>query len=174
MAERIGTRKDERSREKQAKLDDEVRALVITDIMSTKSGRAYIWEKLETCHCFHQSFIPGQADSTAFNEGARSVGLAILADILTSCPDSYILAQRESNERSTITERRRSPDIDGRDSGPVLDASAGGEADGTGDSETSSRSGEDPFNGPVPIGYAEDAEVRRRILGDGRGKDTSH
>lgn len=165
MADQLGTRKDERLREKEAKLATEVRALVITDIMSTPSGRAYIWDLLAQCRIFHQTFTPNPL-VTAFNEGARSVGLAILGDILTSCPDSYVLAQRESHVRSAAaTERRSSPIHVGGDSGSIPDPGLGSEADGTGSPEDLDR-GQDGHvyngGGQVPIGYDLNDEVRRR------------
>lgn len=167
MADQLGIRKSERAREKQAKLDAEVRALVITDIMSTPSGRAYIWDKLTACHCFHQSFTPDPL-TTAFNEGARSIGLAILADITEACPDHYITAMRESNDRSATLERRSSTLANRGDSGSIPDPGPGGPeaSDGIGEDSGGTEAGPgDQFyrsDAEAPIGYLDNEAVRQR------------
>jgi|SRR5882724_8576907 len=118
-------RKSIRRLEKQAAIVDAQRAAVIHNTMSTIEGRQWLWDVLATCHCFSSTFN-GDALQSAFAEGQRSIGLAILADIMLACPDYYIQAMRESNERSSIAsaraatdERRRSEDLDWGDSRPV-------------------------------------------------------
>lgn len=109
-------RKDIRQLEKQAKVDAAARAEVLTQLMKSTAGRAYIWDLLTQCQCFATTFTPEPAVS-AFNEGRRSVGLAILSDIMSACPDSYITAAREANARSAVSERRVSEGFSRDDSG---------------------------------------------------------
>jgi hypothetical protein len=111
-------RKSIRRLEKQAKLADANRRAVITSLMSTAFGREWMWDVLAQCHCFATTFN-GDALQSAFMEGQRAIGLAIISDIMLACPDQYIQAMRESNERSSLDERRSSPESDGRDSGSV-------------------------------------------------------
>ena len=115
-------RKSIRRKEKASKLAESNRRAVITSLMSTAFGREWIWDILASCHCFATTFS-GDALTSAFAEGERNVGLRLLSDILTACPDQYIQAQRESNERSSLDERRSSPVSDGGDSGSGSDDS---------------------------------------------------
>jgi hypothetical protein len=111
-------RKSIRRLEKAAKLADAQRRQVITDLMSTTFGREWMWDVLSRCHCFSTTFN-GDALASAFAEGQRAIGLSLLSDIMIACPDQYITAMRESNDRSTTDERRSSTESDGRDSGPI-------------------------------------------------------
>lgn len=91
-------RKSIRRKEKSSHLADIQRREVITSVMSTSFGRQWIWDQLAEAHIFTTTFN-GDALQSAFQEGQRSRGLALLADILLACPDQYITAMRESNER---------------------------------------------------------------------------
>ena len=116
MPTNAADRKDIRRLEKQARLADRQRQEVITSIMSTLAGRQWLWDKLSECHLFITTFN-GDALQSAYMEGQRAVGLSMLSDIMIACPDQYIQAMRESNERSATNERRSSPQPDGGDSG---------------------------------------------------------
>ncbi len=126
-------RKSIRRRQKAAALADLNRREVVTSLMSTTSGREWVWNILASCHIFHTTFAPGQPDIVSFNEGQRSIGLALLDDILLTCPDLYLTAQRESNARSTLDEQRSSPLPDGGDLGssPTDDDASGNGHDPT-------------------------------------------
>jgi hypothetical protein len=126
MPPNAADRKSIRRLEKAAKLADEQRRQVISNLMSTFIGREWMWNILSSCGVFSTTFIMGAPDASAFNEGRRSVGLQLITDIMASCPDQYIQAQRESNERSSLDERRSSAESDGGDSGSVPDDSAAG------------------------------------------------
>lgn len=93
-------RKSIRAKEKSSKLADQNRREVLVGIMSTTFGREWIWNLLERAHIFRTSFTPDPY-LTAFNEGERNQGQLLLNDIMEACPDLYILAQRENNERRT-------------------------------------------------------------------------
>lgn len=138
MSLNAADRKSVREAEKAARLADRQRREVITSIMSTPAGRAWLWDTLSTCHIFVTTFIP-DSNASAFQEGRRSVGLSLLADIMASCPDYYIQAMRESNERyitnsvrdsaasasdDPASERPGSPLTDGGDSGALADPDA--------------------------------------------------
>ena len=91
-------RKSIRRKEKAARLADVQRREVIANVMSTSFGRQWIWDLLASCHIFATTFTT-DPQQTAFQEGQRNVGLSLLADIMAYCPDQYIQAMRESNER---------------------------------------------------------------------------
>src|SRR2546421_147521 len=105
MPDNAADRKQIRRKEKAAKLADAQRREVITNLMSTSFGREWMWDVLAGCHCFATTFN-GDALASAFAEGERNVGLRLLADILVACPDQYIQAMRESNDRNSLNERR--------------------------------------------------------------------
>lgn len=130
-------RKSIRKQEKAARLAERQRHEVITQIMSTTFGRAWFWDYLSSAHCFATTHVPGDALGSAFQEGRRSLGLELLSDILSACPDAYIQAMRESNERhhsnnrspdpddsAALAERRSGPLLDGGDSGALADQDA--------------------------------------------------
>lgn len=116
MSDNAADRKDVRRREKESRFADLARREVLHSLMSTEPGRRWVWTTLASCHCFTTTFN-GDALQSAFQEGQRAVGLSILADILSHCPDLYLQAQRESNVRDTASERRSSPNPDGGDHG---------------------------------------------------------
>lgn len=130
-------RKSIRQQEKSARLAGVRQREVVTQVMSTEAGRHFMWDYLASAALFHTTFN-GDALQSAFAEGRRSLGLELLAIIMTHCPDQYIQAQRESHERSILAdtiERRDSGDPAALGSGPVDPAegpageSAGAEAD---------------------------------------------
>ena len=53
----------------------------IIKLMELQRGRRWIFNLIhEICHAGQSSHVPGDSDSTAFNEGARVVALAVEAD----------------------------------------------------------------------------------------------
>lgn len=94
-AERLHVRRAAKASAVAQSLDDSV----VRELMSTPLGRAWIWRKLEACHVFASSFAADDR-TTSFNEGQRSIGLALISDVMRACPDYYLLAMRESDERS--------------------------------------------------------------------------
>ena len=119
-------RKSIRKAEKASRLADRARQEVIVNLMSTTFGRAWLWDILTSCHVFGQTFSPDPL-MTAFAEGRRAVGLALLADVMSACPDQYITAAREANvrhnsdDRSSVTQLTGSPNTDGGVEGRVAD-----------------------------------------------------
>lgn len=113
-------RKDIRAAEKSSKVAEASRQSVLVGLMSTIEGRAYVFADLEFCHVFVDPFT-GDALAEAFQKGVRTVGLKLLADLMTYAPDQFILAMREANERRTANELARSSDRNRGDQGPVDD-----------------------------------------------------
>lgn len=73
-------------------------------VMSTPEGRSFVWDVLASTGLFRQSYVP-DSNGTAFNEGQRSVGLRMYADLETHCPEQYLLMQREAVQRAQIERR---------------------------------------------------------------------
>lgn len=119
MIDNAADRKAIRVKEKAARLAERERGDVIRNLMSTTHGRRYLWDKLGEAHVFATSFSSDPL-AMAFNEGERNFGLRLLNEITRWCPEQFIQAMRESNERhisddsSASSEHSRGED-DGRD-----------------------------------------------------------
>lgn len=111
-------RKDIRQAEKAAKAVEASRQSVLVGLMSTIEGRAYVYADLEFCRVFVDPFT-GDALAEAFQKGIRTVGLKLLADLMSYTHDQFILAMREANERRTATELARDSNGDRGDQGSV-------------------------------------------------------
>ena len=107
-------RKDIRRAEKESRQVDRRRGEVITALMSTTAGRAYVWSELEANHVFHSSFAD-LALRMAFLEGERNVGLRLIDTIMEWCPDEFILMWRENRAREYSRQQPGSEDRDGGD-----------------------------------------------------------
>ena len=64
-------------------------------VLSTVNGRRLIWRYLCSCGIYKQS-ADVSGSWTYFNEGKRSVGNMMLADIMECMPDAYITMMKES------------------------------------------------------------------------------
>lgn len=131
-APNASNRKSIRAAEKAARIRDRERREIITQIMVSSPGRAWLWDRLSECNIFSTTHT-ADPYASAFQEGRRSVGLSLLADIMAYCPDQFIQAMREQNERhirpdpdpvdaTPLAERRGGPVADGGDSGAVTDS----------------------------------------------------
>lgn len=70
---------------------------VVYTIMSTKSGREWMYSLLGSCHCFSSSFT-GEAFSMAFKEGERNIGLMLTAQIMKAAPEEFVLMLKEQTK----------------------------------------------------------------------------
>jgi hypothetical protein len=120
-------RKSIRAQEKAGLIADRSRREVIGQIMSTAPGRAWLWDTLSTCSIFITTHNPDPYIAS-FNEGRRSVGLALLADIMAHCPDQYIEAMREANVRHISHDRSTS--VDPATADPLAERPSGEITDG--------------------------------------------
>ena len=134
-------RRDVKTAQKQAKVQEQQRKEDVNGIMSVEPGRKWMCELLEHCHIFSTSYSDVTA-RMAFMEGQREVGILLLTDIMGACPDQYVLMMRERNERSSTDDIRFSrpgrggEDTDGRHSDPDADnRSEGDDAPDIDDSE---------------------------------------
>jgi len=66
-------------------------------VMSDSRGRRVLWRLLEQAGVFRLSYT-GEAQSTAFNEGQRNIGLRLLAECLEAAPEKYALMQTENSK----------------------------------------------------------------------------
>ena len=82
-----------KQRAKQRAANDDA---VLKSILATTNGRAWFWRILASCHLFGVSF-DSDALRMSFREGERNVGNRLLAQLMRSYPDSFILMMRENN-----------------------------------------------------------------------------
>lgn len=67
-------------------------------VMGTPEGRRFVWQLISDAGVFKTSFVASDPSATAFNEGQRARGLAILARLQDEAPDLYLKAQSEHVE----------------------------------------------------------------------------
>lgn len=68
-------------------------------VMSTPQGRRFWWKLLARSGWCRMSFNPGNPHFTDFNEGARNVGQQFFNDVEQACPEQYLVAMKEANEK---------------------------------------------------------------------------
>lgn len=95
------SRPDVRRLEKEDLRVEAVRREVIVAMMSSHSGREYVWEILTAAHVFATSFSPDPLQM-AFAEGERNFGLRFLDDIIKHCPEQFTTMMEDSNARSSL------------------------------------------------------------------------
>ena len=69
-------------------------------VMNSVLGRKFIWRYLGECGVFRKSFT-GNSE-TFFREGERNIGLKLMADVTDSCPDAYLLMQKEAMKEKEL------------------------------------------------------------------------
>lgn len=69
-------------------------------LMGDPRGRRIVWRQLGAAGVFQSSFDP-TAMNMAFNEGRRSEGLRLLAQIHALCPDLYPTMMKEQSQCPT-------------------------------------------------------------------------
>lgn len=96
--ERLKAEDDARAQLAQNTEDDDFKWL-----MSSRRGRAIVWRLLAEAGTSRISFVPGQPDLTAFNEGNRNYGNKVQSIIQNLCPELYLAMLKEgTNDRKRI------------------------------------------------------------------------
>jgi hypothetical protein len=81
----------QRQKDRSQQLEDDVR-----QVMATANGRRFVWELVDTlCGTFAGSFA-GEPHATSFNEGRRSVGLAVMQQVQRLSPREWVQALAEA------------------------------------------------------------------------------
>lgn len=88
---------EERLRLEKRQADDDTRWL-----MATATGRRIVWRLLVRARVFGSTFDQ-HAGVMSFNEGQRSQGLQILADINRLCPHQYPVMTQENQPKPEET-----------------------------------------------------------------------
>lgn len=61
-------------------------------------GRRIMWRLFGKTNVFHQTYVQGSSDATAFNEGRRSIGLALFSEVLEIQPEAYLKMLKQAKE----------------------------------------------------------------------------
>lgn len=98
---------EEERRQREREISD------LCKVMGSKEGRRFMWRLLSDAGVYRSSFDSDVA-MMAFNEGNRNIGLKLLNDTMTACPQHYarmLDEQREEKERheQRNADRRNKP-----------------------------------------------------------------
>lgn len=85
-----------KDKRKRAKRIEEQRLAALRGLMQIPEGRRLVWWHLSLCQIFATSFR-SDPYQTAFNEGARNVGLAWMADLMKVAPEEYLTMTKEAD-----------------------------------------------------------------------------
>lgn len=86
-----------KKRKRRSQILEDERLAFVAAAMGTSQGRAFFWHLLGVCHVFATSWSP-DASTTAFKEGERNIGLAVLASIQAVAGAEYLTMVKEAKE----------------------------------------------------------------------------
>lgn len=95
-----GDERHAKRRAKDVERAEQRRRAMVAAVMDTAQGRAWIWDLLVGCRVY-AAILPTSGLAMAYAEGARSVGLAILADVQAAAADRYAEMVKEANDAAT-------------------------------------------------------------------------
>lgn len=82
---------------KAAEKDEADRKLDLTYILKEPRGRRWLYDMIyKKCHVDRLSMVPGDTHTTAFHEGGRAVGLALLEELRADQPTQFLLMLKEN------------------------------------------------------------------------------
>lgn len=90
-----GEQQDVRERESLARRERHRQLEDLRDVVATPAGRRVMWRLLDHCGVFRSTFT-GHGARDAFNEGARNVGLFVMAELGDAAPDVFTTMLKES------------------------------------------------------------------------------
>lgn len=79
-----------------ARLQDKREQDDLAFVMSEHAGRRFVWKLLTKAGVFRTSYVSGSFDLTAMNEGRRSMGLELMAEIHQLDPSYYLSMAQEA------------------------------------------------------------------------------
>jgi hypothetical protein len=71
----------------------------LKEVLASADGRAWIWSLLADAGVFKNSFIRGEPDVTAFNEGRRNFGLKVMTQVMNAEPKAFVTMIHENGGR---------------------------------------------------------------------------
>lgn len=79
-------------------------------ILLSPAGRRFLRRLLDPM--LGSSFVPGSPESTAFNEGRRSIALALLSEVQRVSPQGYAAMRREEAEELERIAAEPAPELE--------------------------------------------------------------
>ena len=74
----------------------------VAKAVATYEGRFLLWQEMTECGVYSTSFSEGNPHLTSYNEGRRSVGLALLDLLFTVDPSAYTIMRQEAEDRDKL------------------------------------------------------------------------
>lgn len=99
---------------KRAKSRESAHKNTVERLLSTPSGRMWVYDHLAGCGIFRNPFSL-EALAMAFSCGEMNVGQKMLAEVQRWCPEQYKVMIEEENARSSTNPDLRDGDPDGGD-----------------------------------------------------------
>lgn len=93
---RLNALSAERARKSRERHLDDIRAVV-----KTPQGRRLYWSQMAGAQYFTLSFVAGQPDVSAHNEGQRYVGKQMFDDLWEAAPEAFLQMKRENDSEQT-------------------------------------------------------------------------
>lgn len=132
-----------RERQKETRAIAQDNRVILKSIMEDYNGRRWMHDKLQRSHIFTNPFSSDPLQM-AFNCGQQNEALQDFYELITLCPDNYILMMKEAHERhlsaDTRTRESTGPDAE-RERGNTAEA----ERIGVIAERTGTEAGFDPF-----------------------------
>lgn len=97
-----------RSAELRGRLGRRAEAEELKALLEQPAFRRYVWRQLARCPIF--SAQPGTPDVLAFEQGQRSIGVAMLTEVMQADINAFPLMQLEAREKEADSERRSTDD----------------------------------------------------------------
>ena len=88
-----------KGRKQKAKREEDRWVNDLRSVMGTEQGRRVFWTLFDRAGITRMSFNPGNPHWTDFNEGARNLGNQFFAEVMAACPDLYLAAMKEANQK---------------------------------------------------------------------------
>ena len=106
-ADLIGNERKRQFQELEREVAAEQHRADLHAVMASETGRRFVWDLIERSGTLPAScFVAGSPDLTAFKLGHASFGSDVVAWVLKTDPDLYILAAREAATHKAILRER--------------------------------------------------------------------
>ena len=89
--------RDVRKARQKERLTDERDQKDLRDVLSTIQGRRFVWKQLTAAGCFRLDWEANNHGFNDFSAGRRSMGNALMAEIMALDPEMYVRMAREAN-----------------------------------------------------------------------------
>lgn len=102
------------SKRKAERLAKELRDAQLREVLSTPAGKAFVWRLISTVTGVFAPSFDVDPGATAFNEGKRAVGIAVMREAQRVAPGAYLemTAERINADLLGLEPEKEEPDED--------------------------------------------------------------